>query len=174
MNAVRRAADRTVADGYVLRADADATIASKRLRLDRGESMAKKTARGAAATSRGRLKSMRVTDGFRAFVLEQLALVNSVRPRPMFGGIGLYAGEVFFGMLAADTLYLKTNEHTRGRYEAAGMAAFKPYADKPMTMPYHQVPATVLEDSSELAVWVTASIDVAKAARAAKARKARR
>lgn len=124
-----------------------------------------------SATTRGKLKSMRVTDGFRTYVLEQLASVKGVRSRAMFGGIGLYAGDVFFGILAADTLYLKTDDRTRVSYEAAGMAAFKPYADKPMTMPYHQVPATVLEDASVLADWVKAAVRVASAAKARKARR---
>ena len=62
---------------------------------------------------------MRVTDGFRAFVLEQLEGVKSVRARAMFGGVGLYADEVFFGILAADTLYLKVDDSNRGQYEAA-------------------------------------------------------
>jgi hypothetical protein len=43
---------------------------------------------------------MRVTDGFRAFVLDQLAAVESVRARAMFGGVGLYANDLFFGILA--------------------------------------------------------------------------
>jgi DNA transformation protein and related proteins len=53
---------------------------------------------------------MRVRDGFRAFVLEQLAGVESVRARTMFGGVGLYAGDVFLGILAADALYLKVDD----------------------------------------------------------------
>jgi DNA transformation protein len=116
---------------------------------------------------------MRVTDGFRAFVLEQLAGVKSVQARAMFGGVGLYAGDVFFGILAADTLYLKVDDSNRGRYEAAGMTAFKPYADKPMAMLYYQVPAGVIEDGDELAAWARASVRVAEKARAIP-RKARR
>ena len=116
---------------------------------------------------------MRVTDGFRAFVLEQLAGVKAVRARAMFGGVGLYAGDVFFGILAADTLYLKVDDSNRSRYEAAGMDAFKPYADKSMTMPYYQVPAGVIEDADELAVWARASVRVAERARGG-GRKARR
>ena len=72
--------------------------------------------------------SMRVTDGFRAFVLEQLAGVESVRARAMFGGIGLYADDVFFGILAADALYLKVDDSNRGQYEAEGMTALLPAA----------------------------------------------
>ena len=114
---------------------------------------------------------MRVTDEFCAFVLEQLAGVESVLARAMFGGVGLYADGVFFGILAADTLYLKVDDSNRGRYEAEGMTAFQPYSDKPMTMSYYQVPASVLEDRDELTAWVGASVRAA--ARAAR-RKARR
>lgn len=112
-------------------------------------------------TSRGRLTPMRVTDGFRAFALEQLAGIQSIRARAMFGGVGIYAGEIFFGILARDALYLKVDDTSRGQYEAAGMTAFKPYADTPMTMSYYQVPAQVLEDADELTTWARASIRVA-------------
>ena len=115
--------------------------------------------------------SMRVTDGFCAFVLEQLAGVESVRARAMFGGVGLYADDVFFGILAADTLYLKVDDSNRERYEAEGMTAFQPYSDKPMTMSDYQVPASVLEDCDELTAWVRASVRVAARATPRKARR---
>lgn len=105
---------------------------------------------------------MRVHDGFRAYVLEQLSGVDGLQARAMFGGIGLYANDIFFGMLAADTLYLKVDDENRGQYEAAGMTAFKPYADRPMTMSYYQVPVEVLEDSEDLAVWARSAIRAAK------------
>jgi DNA transformation protein len=116
---------------------------------------------------------MRVTDGFRAFVLEQLAGVTSVRARSMFGGVGLYAGDLFFGLIAADTLYLKVDDGNRGRYEAAGMAPFRPYPDRAMAMPYYQVPAGVLEDGDALAAWARASVRAAERARG-QPRKSRR
>ncbi|HEY5616742.1 MAG TPA: TfoX/Sxy family protein [Vicinamibacterales bacterium] len=114
---------------------------------------------------------MRVTDGFRAFVLEQLAGVKSVRARAMFGGVGLYADDVFFGILAADTLYLKVDDSNRGQYEAEGMTAFQPYAGKPMSMSYYQVPARVLEDGDALTAWARASVRVAAGATARRARR---
>ena len=114
---------------------------------------------------------MRVTDGFRAFVLEQLAGVESLRARAMFGGIGLYAHDVFFGIVAADTLYLKVDDSNRGRYEAAGMPAFQPYPEQPTTMSYYQVPAHVLERGEELAVWAKASVRVAAHAPPRKSRR---
>ena len=114
---------------------------------------------------------MRVTDGFRAFVLEQLAGVESVRARGMFGGVGLYANDVFFGILAADSLYLKVDDSNRGLYDAPGMTALKPHSDKPMRMSYYQVPVDVLEDRDELAVWAPASVRVAARAPSRNARR---
>lgn len=114
---------------------------------------------------------MRVTEGFRAFVLEQLEGFESVRARAMFGGVGLYANDRFFGLIAADALYLKVDDSNRRQYEAEGMAAFQPYADKPMTMSYYQVPARVLEDSDELKAWARASVRVAAGAVAVKRRR---
>jgi DNA transformation protein len=115
--------------------------------------------------------SMRVTDRFRAFVLEQLAGVESVRARAMFGGVGLYADDVFFGILAADTLYLKVDDSNRSQYEGKGMTAFQPYPGKPITMSYYQVPASVLEDGDELACWAQASVRVAARTAPRKARR---
>jgi DNA transformation protein len=116
---------------------------------------------------------MRVSDGFRAFVLDQLTGVKSVRARAMFGGVGLYANDVFFGILAGDTLYLKVNDSNRAQYAAEGMTAFQPYADRSMTMSYYQVPPRVLEDRDELTAWALASVRVAAYAKPGRSRRAR-
>lgn len=142
--------------------------------------MAKKAraASAPAATkkpSRGTLTPLRVSSGFRDFVLEQLSGMKSVRARAMFGGVGLYSGDTFFGILARDALYMKVDDSNRGQYEEAGMAAFRPYADRPMTMPYYQVPARVLEQADELFAWARASVRVAERSAKPKAvRKPRR
>src|ERR1700693_5640231 len=112
--------------------------------------MVRKPRTRTAATSRGKLVPMRVTDGCRAFVLEQLADLQSVRARAMFGGVGLYADDLFFGLVAADALYLKVDDSNRHQYETEAMTAFQPYPGKPTTMSYYQVPVRVLEDRDEL------------------------
>ena len=104
---------------------------------------------------------MRVTEGFRAFVLEQLAGLESLQARAMFGGVGLYAGDVFFAILAADVLYLKVDDSNREQYEVEGMPAFQPYPGQPTTMSYYQVPARILEDGDALTSWARASVRVA-------------
>ena len=88
-----------------------------------------KTPPSRAPRGRGRLKSMRVSGGFRDFVLDQLREVPSFRSRAMFGGIGLYAGDTFFGIVAADVLYFKVGDTVLPDYERAGATPFVPYAD---------------------------------------------
>ena len=107
--------------------------------------------------------SMRVSDSFRDFVLDRLSEVDHLHARAMFGGVGLYAEDTFFGIVAADVLYFKVDDTNRRDYEAAGARAFKPYADRPITMSYYNVPVDVLEDSAMLAEWARRSIGVAKA-----------
>ena len=43
---------------------------------------------------------MAVSSGYQTFVLDQLGRVlPTVRARRMFGGVGLYAGELFFALI---------------------------------------------------------------------------
>jgi len=108
-----------------------------------------------------RLTPMRVSNGFREFVLGQLADVPELYAKPMFGGIGLYSGDVFFGIVAGDVLYFKVDETNRKDYEQAGSRPFKPYADRPVTMQYYSVPAAAVEDAAALARWARRAIEVA-------------
>ena len=109
-------------------------------------------------------RSLRSSPSFERFVLDQLADLGSVTSRKMFGGIGLYCGGVFFGIIARDELYLKVNERTRGRYQAAGMQPFKPYANRTTTMKYYAVPLEVLESGIELTKWAHDAVDAAASA----------
>lgn len=109
---------------------------------------------------------MAVSDDFRVFVLEQLQPSGRVTFRPMFGGVGLYLDGLFFALIDDDTLYFKTDQSNRARYEKAGSRPFCPFPDKPdKPMAYWQVPAETLEDAEELAVWAREAMNVALAAR---------
>ena len=121
--------------------------------------------------ARGPLRSMRVSAGFRDFVLDQLAGLDSLRARALFGGVGLYAADVFFGILAADVLFFKVDDTNRREYETAGSSPFKPYADRAITMPYYNVPIVVLEDAVALGEWAARAVAVAKTAKRAKLRR---
>ena len=107
---------------------------------------------------------MAVTDDFLQYVLEQLAGLGHVVPRRMFGGVGLYHEERFFGLIAGDILYLKVNDSNRRDYEARNMGRFRPFADKPhWSMTYYEVPADTLEDAEECTVWAQKSVAIAAA-----------
>ena len=107
------------------------------------------------------MRSLRVSETFRAYVLDQLAELSDVTDKAMFGGVGLYHRGVFFGILARDTLYLKVGDSNHADYLRAGMKPFKPYPDRAGTMKYYAVPLDVLESAPELAVWAGKAIAVA-------------
>jgi DNA transformation protein len=107
---------------------------------------------------------MRVSDGFRSFVLDQLFELGDVTPRSMFGGVGLYRAGVFFGILAGDVLYLKVDETNRQDYERAGAKPFKPYPNRSGTMQYYAVPLDILESAPEMIAWARRAVDAAERA----------
>ena len=96
--------------------------------------------------------------------------VPAAAAKSMFGGIGLYSGEIFFGIVAADLLYLRTDETNRGRFERAGSTPFNPYPGRPMSMRYYSVPVATLENAETLVEWAEQAIAVAKAGRSSKPR----
>jgi DNA transformation protein len=119
-------------------------------------------ARNAPTARRTRtLRSLKVSDAFKSFVLDQLEEVGDVTPRSMFGGVGLYHRGVFFGILARDTLYLKVDDRNRADFQDAGMKAFKPYLGRGGTMRYYSVPLEVLESPIDLAEWARKAIAAA-------------
>jgi DNA transformation protein and related proteins len=106
---------------------------------------------------------MPVSEGFRTFVLEQLEqATRHVHCRAMFGGVGIYADEDFFALIANDILYFKVDDETRPTYTAAGMGPFRPYGPDGETMGYYEVPLPVLEDVEQLRRWVADAIAVAQ------------
>jgi DNA transformation protein and related proteins len=106
---------------------------------------------------------MPVTPTFRAYVLDQLGrVVSGVRARNMFGGVGIYAGDTFFALIAGDTVYLKADDSNRSDFLARGMGPFLPFGDEREVMQYYALPEDVLEDLDELRVWADKAIDVAR------------
>ena len=108
---------------------------------------------------------MPVSDGYLTYVLDQLRpIVPGVRVRRMFGGVGLYATDLFFAVIDDDVLYLKVDDATRGEYEARGMPPFSPIEGH-ASMNYSQLPEEILEEREELHRWTSRSLDVARSAK---------
>lgn len=93
-------------------------------------------------------------DGFKDFVLDQLADLRGLTCRAMFGGYGLYREGQFFGIVHKGRLFFKTDRTTAPLYRDRGMTPFKPTAKQTLNK-YYEVPLEVLEDSEHLTVWAS-------------------
>ncbi len=92
------------------------------------------------------------TDSFKDFVLDQLADLDGVTCRAMFGGFGLYRGAAFFGIIHKSRLFFKTNEASRARYRERGMKPFRPNVKQTLKT-YYEVPVEIIEDQEQLTEW---------------------
>lgn len=91
-------------------------------------------------------------DSFLDFVLEQLAGLDGLRCRKMFGSHGLYYGEQFFGIVYDGRLYFKTHPDTLPDYLSHHAAVFAP-SEKQVLKNYREVPVDILEGAEQLAAW---------------------
>jgi DNA transformation protein len=115
------------------------------------------------ATRPRTLSGLTTSEVFAAFVVDQLSELEGVTARAMFGGVGLYCGSVFFGVIARDVLYFKTDDLTRPAYLKTGMKPFVPYAKKGAGQRrYYSVPLDVLESPPALAEWARDAIAAAE------------
>ena len=111
---------------------------------------------------------MPVTPGFVDFVVEQLDGCGPIVTKRMFGGVGIYSGDIFFAIIDNDILYLKTGDSNRKDFEREGSGPFRPAGAGGETMMYYNVPVSILEDADLLAAWGRKAIAVAVAAKARK------
>lgn len=109
---------------------------------------------------------MAVSKAFREFILEQLHHLSPVTARSMFGGVGLYAGQHFFGLIDDDTLYFKADNENRAAFEAAGSRPFRPFGADAKPMAYYEVPAEALDDPDALRPWFEGALAAAQRAKA--------
>jgi len=121
---------------------------------------------------------MPVSESFHTFVLDQLGrAAPRIRSKSMFGGVGVYSGELFFALIDDDVLFLKVDDTNRPDFVARGMKPFAPFGEGGEVMQYYRLPEELLEDPEELRPWVEKAIAVAarkkqrKAARATPGKK---
>src|SRR5512133_674344 len=102
---------------------------------------------------------MAVSKEYLDYIQDLLAVIGPVQAKRMFGGAGLYHQGVFFGLVADDVLYFKVDDSNKADYEAVGTEPFRPFGTYAMS--YYEVPADVLEDPDELALWARKAVEVA-------------
>lgn len=89
---------------------------------------------------------------FHDFIIDQLHDLDGIRTRAMFGGWGIYHHEVFFGVIAGDELYFKTDSESLPTYLEKGTKPFLANENE-TTSTYYQVPIEIIEDPDELVAW---------------------
>ena len=105
--------------------------------------------------------------------VELLTPLGAVRARRMFGGWGLYAGDIFLALIARERLYLKADAETRADFEAEGCEPFIYSTDeKAVSLGYWSAPAEALDSPTLMLPWARLALQAALRARAAKSIKA--
>jgi DNA transformation protein and related proteins len=112
---------------------------------------------------------MAVQPQYLAYILEQLEALGRLRSHRMFGGVGLYCGELFFGIIDDDTVFFKSDATNSADYIARNMPRFMPFPVRPEALlAYYQVPADIIEDAESLVAWARKSVAVALASHVVK------
>jgi DNA transformation protein len=109
-----------------------------------------------------------------AFAVDLFSGMGPVEARRMFGGAGLYADGVMFGLIDDDVIFLKVDEALRADVAAAGSHSWiyterkGPKAGIPQETSYWSLPESALDDPEEACAWGFRSLAVAQAIKAAK------
>jgi DNA transformation protein len=99
---------------------------------------------------------------FADFVAGQMAFVDGLRIRAMFGGYGVYQGDRMFALIADERLYFKADAVTRAGFEARGLGPFTYSArGKRVSLQYFEAPPEVFEDPEAMRGWVAKACDAA-------------
>lgn len=89
---------------------------------------------------------------------------GAVDVRRLFGGAGLFADGVMFGLVSGGEIYLKADAETVPAFESEGCGPFQ-YATKTGSRAlnsYWRLPERLYDDTDELAVWASRSLAIAQ------------
>ncbi len=110
---------------------------------------------------------------FANYCCDLLASAGRCIPKRMFGGFGISMDGLTIAILAdlgdGEKLWLKGDDSTRSRYEAAGCKIFT-YAAKgvPRSMNYFSSPEEAMDSPDAMRPWAALALDCALRARAGK------
>jgi DNA transformation protein len=95
--------------------------------------------------------------------LDLFAPLGSIRVKRMFGGWGFYADDLFFAIVAFDTLYLKADAESEAAFEDAGCTRFR-YTQPNGTefsMAYWSAPEESLDNPAAMQPWARRALECA-------------
>jgi DNA transformation protein and related proteins len=103
----------------------------------------------------------------RDFVAHIVELMRPSRAiaKAMFGGHGIYVDGLFVAIVADDTLFLKTDDASRGAFDALSLPPFefKTKDGRGTASGYRRAPDEALESSAEMQVWLRRAVAAALA-----------
>lgn len=111
---------------------------------------------------------MALDESFKDHVLDLLGPVGNVSARKMFGGYGIYADRLMFGLIADNTLYLKVDAQNVAQFEGAGSEPFlyqHKSRSKPTRMSYYRAPGDAMDNPDELLPWAQSALEAARRAK---------
>jgi len=115
-----------------------------------------------------------VSAEFSEYIEELFADFGPVRIRRMFGGAGIFHGDVMIGLVSDGTVYLRADADTAPDFEAEGSTPFGyDGRSKRINLPYWKLPERLLDEPDELAHWVRKAHDVALSAKSKKTKRKR-
>jgi len=119
---------------------------------------------------------MVASEGFAAFLCEQLAPLGRVTMRRMFGKTGVFCNGLMFGMVTDDTLYFRVDDVNRAVFKEAASAPPLNYAKQGRTidLSFWRAPESLLDAQDELVTWARAALAAARRVAAERGRTAPR
>ncbi len=105
-------------------------------------------------------------------VMKFLMPHGPISSRAMFGGYGIYYGDVIIGSIFQNTLYLRADDNNRQDYAEY---ACKPFVyeglSKAITLPYMSLPDAILHDPALLKEWILKAYEASLRYKARKSKK---
>ena len=103
---------------------------------------------------------MKKTNPFVETILKKLKPHGPITARAMFGGYGIYYGDVIFALIAENRLYFRADDLNRKDYESYDSEPFTYQGmGKPVVMPYMSLPDEILENPKKLPSWINKAMD---------------
>ena len=114
------------------------------------------------------------------FVRDLFAQFRPVTMKRLFGGAGLYAGGLIFGLVFDGAIFLKVDESSIPDFEREGSQPFVYTRAKSKgrvgraSLSYWRLPERLYDDPEELAVWAQRAFAIAERKKLAPRRRAKR
>ena len=106
---------------------------------------------------------MSVDAAFLDHLGDLLAGLGPIGVKRMFGGAGLYSGDLIFAIVIGDVLYLKTDSLNRADFEGAGSRPFAYEKGGSVTdTSYWSLPDSAMDDPDEAAQWARLALEAAR------------